>query len=354
MTHSLFGSFFHRVTGKDRSFLARQLALMISSGIPLAQTLRLGSQQTSNPIVRESLLVMVSDLEHGQALSATASRFPDLFEPVSVALIKSGEASGKLAEVMSQIADQQERSQEFQGKLRGALIYPAFVVLVMIVVGVIMTTVIVPRLNEIFIDSQVVLPWSTRLLVGISTGILRYWYLVILLAVSAFLLIRAYLTSTAGRQAIVSLQLAIPAIRSLVIASYLVRFTDIMGMLFKAGVPITDAITITGESLNHPEWTRVLNQTRQEVERGVPLSAALARHTLFPPTLTQMIAVGEQTGNMDNVFTTMNKYYREQTDAALKNFTALLEPLILMVVALAVAFVVISVILPIYNLSDQL
>jgi type II secretory pathway component PulF len=347
-------TFLHRVTGKDRTFLARQLALMIHSGIPLAQALRLASQQTTNVTVREGLLVMVNDLEHGQPFSAAASRFPNLFDTVSVAMIKSGEASGKLSEVMLQIADQQDRSLQFVSKVRSALIYPAFVVGVMILVGIIMTTVIVPRLNELFVDSQIVLPLSTRILVGVSNGILHFWYVVILLVAAASVLIRTYLTSPAGRQAIISFQLAVPALRSLVITSYLVRFTDIMGMLFRAGVSLPEAMTITSESLNHPEWARVLAQAREEVERGVPLSAALSRHSLFPPALTQMIAVGEQTGTVDSVLDTMCTYYREQTDTALKNFTSLLEPIILLVVALGVAFVVISVILPIYNLSDQL
>ncbi len=354
MIQSLFGSFFNRVTGKDRTFMARQLALMITSGIPISQALRLASQQTSNPVVRESLLVMVNDLEHGQSLSAAASRFPKLFDTVGIAMLKSGEASGKLAEVMAQIADQQERAQAFMSKIRGAMIYPAFVVFVMVIVGIIMTTVIVPRLNELFVDSNVVLPWSTQLLVNLSTGMIHYWYLVILGLITLVVVSRSYFASESGRQTLVSFQMIVPALRNLVINTYLVRFTDIMGMLFQSGVPITEAMTITSASLNHPEWSRVLTQAREEVERGVPLSAALSRQSLFPAALTQMIAVGEQTGTIDNVFETMNKYYREQTDAALKNVTALIEPLILLIVAVAVGFVVISVILPIYNLADQL
>ncbi len=354
MMPSLLNTFFNRVGAKDRTFLARQLALMISSGIPIVQALRLASQQTSNTIVRESVLVMVNDLEHGQSLSSAASRFPKLFDTVSIAMIKSGEASGKLAEVMISIADQQERTEAFLAKIRSAMIYPSFVVFVMIIVGIIMATVIVPRLNELFVDSQVTLPWMTQIVVSISVGILKYWYLVILVLLTAAVLIRSYLASDAGRQTLVSLQLMIPALRNLVITTYLVRFTDIMGMLFKSGVPITEAMTITSASLNHPEWTRSITQARQEVERGVPLSAALSRQSLFPTALTQMIAVGEQTGTMDNVFETMNKYYREQADTALKNITALIEPLILLIVAVAVAFVVISVIMPIYNLADQL
>lgn len=348
-----FDSIFNHIGAKDRSLFVRQLSMMISGGIPIAQALTLISQQTINPRLRQAIRTMVQDVQHGQAFSVAAARFPDLFDEVMLAMLKTGEASGQLQRILEEIAAHTEAQISFTNKIRNALIYPAFIIFVMIVVAIIMTTVVIPRLNEVFMSSGVELPLTTRLLVGVSSVIINYWYIIIVMLVGIFFAFRAYFATPEGRLTLYGMQMAIPVLRELLMNSYLVRFTSVLAMLTRAGVPITEALRIVSQSMVNPNWVRAINASRQEVERGIPLSVALSRHQIFPTALTQMIGVGEQTGNMDSVLETMSKYYQEQTDNTIKAVTALIEPVILLVVALGVAFVVISVILPIYGLADQ-
>ncbi len=347
--------FVNQINQKEKNFLLRQLAIMVSSGIPLSTALTLASQQTSSPILRASLRAITKDIEHGQAFSSAAARFPAVFDDISIAMIKSGESSGQLQMVLEELATRSEQSIEFNNKVRNALLYPIFVVAVMIVVGIIMTTVIVPRLAGLFEETNLTLPWTTRVLVFVSTSIIHYWYLILLLLIGIALLIRSYVALPAGREQLYRLQRRIPIFSALIANSYLVRFTLLLSMLIKSGVPITDALRTVGDSMTHQAWKRALRVSQQEVERGIPLSTALARHPdIFPPSLTQMMAVGEQTGKLDTVLGTMNSFYQSQTEATIKAITSLIEPVILLIVALGVGFVVVSVILPIYGLAEQI
>ncbi len=348
-------SFLPKVSQKEKTFLLRQLAIMVSSGIPVATALSLAGQQTSNQALRSSLRTITKDVEHGQAFSSSAARFPEIFDQVTIAMIKSGEASGQLEMVLGELADRSEQSVEFSNKVRNALLYPIFVIFVMIVVGIIMTTVIVPRLADLFQETNVALPWTTRTLVFISNSIIHYWVIILLVIAGLVWLVRAYVMTPSGREQYYQLQRKIPVVSSLITNAYLVRFTLLLSMLIKAGVPLTDALKTVADSMTHQVWKRSLQAAQREVERGIPLSTALGRHTeIFPTTLTQMMAVGEQTGKLDSVLDTMSTFYETQTEAAIKAVTSLIEPVILLIVAFGVGFVVISVILPIYGLAEQI
>lgn len=344
----------NRVTARDRVFLIRQLAVMISSGVPLATALPLITQQVTNPRVRRGLQLLTQDIENGHAFSTSAGRQSDLFDPISIAMIRSGEASGQLEKVLADLAEELEKDMSFRTKVRNALLYPAFVMFVMVVVGVIMATVVMPRLGEIFNETNVALPWSTQVLLGISYAIINYWYLILLILAALIYAFRRYMITPAGRLALYHFETKVPLFRDLVINSYLVRFTNALGMLTHSGVPITESIQIASDALANKIWADALELVRQDVERGIPLSTALSRNPIFPPALTQMITVGEQTGKLDSVLGTLSDYYEEQTNNTVKSITTLIEPVVLILVAVAVGFVVISVLLPIYGLSDQI
>ncbi len=347
-------SFLHHVRPKDRTFFVRQLSVMISGGVPLAQALTLLGQQVENDHLRQIVRVMTQDIEHGQAFSTTAARFPELFDEVMVAMIKTGEVSGQLEKILKDMADHAESQLSFTTKVRNALIYPAFVLIVMIVVAIILSTVVIPRLSEVFESSGVNLPTATRILIGISGALINYWYIFLIVLLTIFFTVRAYFITPEGRMTLYTIQSSTPIIRDLIMNSYLVRFTSVMAMLSRSGVSITESMRIVSASMINPLWAQSVNAAREEVERGIPLSAALSRHPVFPVALTQMIGVGEQTGNMDSVLETMSRYYQEQTDSTIKALTSLIEPVVLLIVAVGVAFVVISVILPIYGLADQI
>ncbi len=346
-------SLFNRITPRDRAFLIHQLSLMISSGMPLSYGLNLVVQQTSNEKLRQAVRTMDKDIENGHPFSAAAARFPEIFDDVAIAMLKSGEASGQLNKVLDELSVRMQRDMEFTSKVRNALLYPAFVVGVMIVVGIILATIIVPRLSLLFEDASIQLPWATQVVIAVSNSILHYWFIYIFVITIAVLLLRQYLSTPEGRLAYYRFQTQIPVIKTLVVNTFLVRFTSVLGMLIRSGVPISESIQITGQSLSNRVWLQALQVVRQEVERGIPLSTAMARHDIFPKTLTQMIAVGEQTGKLDEVLANMEAFYNEQTNLSVKEITTLIEPTILVIVALAAGFVVVAVILPIYGLAEQ-
>ncbi len=343
----------NRINLRQRTFMVRQIGVMISSGVPIVNTLNLAAQQTENPLLRTKIREMVTSVEGGRSFSEAASEHPDLFDPVMVAMIRSAEASGNLQEIMNNMAEQLERDITFTNKVRNALLYPIFIFAVMIMVGIIMATVVIPKLTSVFDDTELQLPLATRILVAISNTIVHQWYLIIMGLGAAIFLIRSYLQTEAGHAAYYRFQIRIPVLRNLVQGSYLVRFTRMLGMLIRSGVPITEALKLVSGSLSNRLFVRALQSVQEEVERGIPLSTALSRHDVFPKPMTQMIAVGEQTGKLEDVLSNLSKSYEEQTNTAVSAITALIEPVVLLIVALMAGFVVVAVILPIYGLAEQ-
>jgi type IV pilus assembly protein PilC len=344
---------FDKVSPKDRAFFIRQLAIMISSGIALANALNLISQQTTSEKLRTALRVMTKDIENGHPFSVAAARYPDIFDQVTLSMIKTGEASGQLHVVVEEMAQHVDSNLEFGNKVRNALLYPAFVVVVMFVVGILLTVVIIPRLTSIFLESNIKLPITTQILVAVSSFLLKFWYLIPVVIVGAVVGVRSYLATEDGRETLYTVSSRTPVVKTLIINSYLARFTRVLAMLIKSGVPFTEALRIVSESMGNSVWRKALINVKTEVERGVPLSAAMARYSIFPGSLTQMIAVGEQTGKLDTVLDNMATFYGNETDTAVKGVTTLIEPIVLLIVAVGVGFVVISVIVPIYSLANS-
>lgn len=340
------------ISNSDRSFFIRQISLLIQSGVPLSESLALVSEQTTNPVLRQAIKTMVLDVQNGHPFSVAVARYPELFDNAVVAMIKSGEASGQLGTIFSQLAVQLESQVAFNTRVRTAMLYPLFVVAVMILVAIILTTVIVPKLKSVFDDVALNLPLSTRIIMNLSDFLINYWYIILLAVFVIGVALRNLILTPGGRDAMLQVEQRIPVLGSLINTSELVRFSRVMSMLLIAGVPIPEAIGIVAESSNNFSWVSNLRMVRQEVERGVPLSVALGRYPRFPKPLTEMIAVGEQTGQMDVTLSNMASFYEQQADASIKAFTALIEPIILVIVAVGVGILVVSVILPIYNLAE--
>lgn len=352
MKLSLAG-FFNRIPEREKAFFVRQLAIMISSGIAISNSLNLIAQQTTNRQLRVILRTMTKDVESGHPFSVAAARFPELFDPITLSMIKTGEASGQMNVVIEEMAEHVNKNMEFGHKVRNAFLYPAFIVIVMIVVGILLTTIIIPKLTAIFEETNVALPLTTRFLIGVSNFMLEYWYILPIIAVGIVFGLRAYLATPAGREALYLFTVKVPVVKNLIINSYLARFTSVLAMLIKTGVPFTEALRIVADTMANEIWHRSLLIVREDVERGIPLSAALGRHSIFPGSLTQMVAVGEQTGKLDVVLENMATFYETETNASIKSITTLIEPVILLIVAVGVGFVVVSVIVPIYGIAQQ-
>ena len=349
---SFFTALFVRVTHKDRAFLARQLAVMLESGLPITQAIRSLIEQTRNPLMEEVLQEVLNDLENGYKFSAAIKKHPQVFNEVFVSVIASGEATGKLDVVANLLADELERDQGFRSRVIGALLYPSFIVLAMVVVGIIMVTRIVPALELVFKEANAVLPWTTLTVIAVTNSLINYWYVYIIVVIAAIFGFSRYLANDDGRRNVNALLLRIPAFGALIRNMEMARFTRIFGMMMEAGVPIIQALDAVSLVLDNVLYKESLGTVARNVERGAPIAQSLLRDNLFPATVTQMIAVGEQTGKLEQVLGKLAAYYEEETNQSIKNITALTEPVIFVIVGLGVAFLVFSIIVPIYNLAS--
>lgn len=346
--------FLRRVTIREKAFFARQLSTMLDSGLPLAQAISIIGIQTTNEVMREALATMVHDLEHGYSFSAAITKHPKIFNRVFVAAVRAGEAAGKLDVVLNDLATRMEKESETISKVRGALMYPIFVICAMGIVVIIMSIYVLPQIKPIFDESGADLPFMTRLMMGFSTSLIYYWWIYIVAIIFVIYGIRFYIKTDEGRDRWNVLKIRFPVLGPIQLGTYMSRFAGTLGMLIGAGVPIIEALRIVADIIDNEVYREGLHQVADEVSRGVPMSVPLQRNKYFPIIVSQMAVVGEQTGKLDEVFIKLAHYYEGETDETIKGVSSLLEPIILVVIGIGVAFVVFSIIMPIYNLTSQI
>lgn len=340
------------VPASDRSFVARQLAVMLDAGLPLTQAARSLAEQSQNKAVRTALTAIVSDLENGYKFSDAIQKHPKVFNHVFVSVVAAGESSGKLDVALGLLADELERDYGFRSKVLGALLYPGFIIVAMFGVGIIMVTKIVPALETVFKQSNVPLPWTTRAVVAVTNSLIAYWYLYILgLGIIIYLLIR-FVRSEEGQRFINTWLIKIPVFGSMFVSLEMARFTRILGIMISAGVPIITALDSVALVLDSVVYRDALLVVARNVERGAPISQTLAKFPEFPSAITEMVAAGEKTGKLEQVLAKLADFYEAQTNQQIKNISALVEPIVFVIVGLGVAFLIFSIIVPIYNLSS--
>ena len=339
---------FDRVTIKDKAFLSRQLATMITSGLPLDRAISILAAQTRKPIMKKTLDEINKDLESGQSFSAAISRHPKVFDKVYVNVVVSGEAVGKLAEVLTHLANQLEESNKFNSKVQGALLYPIFIVIVMIAIMIIMLITVIPEISKVFLESGAQLPWTTQLLIVSSKAIINYWWIFIVVIVGLIVAVKVFLSTSTGKYLYNKIQVNLPY--DIGKDVYMSRFTSTLGMLTQAGTPIIDAVKITAGVMNNIIYKKSLENIANQLERGIPMSVPLEKDPSFPLVVPQMVMVGEQTGKLDQILLNLADYYEEQADDRIKGLTSLFEPALIVLIGIGVAFVVFSILMPIYGI----
>jgi type II secretory pathway component PulF len=300
------------------------------------------------------MLIKISrEIQGGGNLAAALSKYPMHFSTTYLALIKAGESSGTLDKVLERLADNLEKDQEFRNKVRGAMIYPAIIMIAMVVVFTLLMIVVVPRLTELYVDFGAELPLSTQILKGISDFSVRFWWLIAIGAFFAAQGFRRWKQTVIGRHAWDGFILRLPLFGPLLKQIILVEFTRTLGMLVGAGVHILDSLNILVDSMNNIHYQESLKEIAKKVEKGFPLGALFAQYPLYPPILAQMIKVGEETGRMDESLVRLSIYFERESDHAVKGLTTAIEPIIMVVLGVGVGFMVFAIITPIYNLTSQ-
>lgn len=342
--------FFNRISVSDKAFFARQVSTMVSSGLTLDKALQVVISQTKNKHFQEILLEILASLEGGSPFSVAISKYPEVFDKVFVNIVISGEAIGKLGEVLEKLADRLEADNTFYSAIRNAMLYPLFVIVVMIVIAILMTVKVLPELETVFAEFGSSLPWTTKLLMGLSHFLMNYWWLIIIIFASAVVFIYYYLKTRSGRYSLDKSIIHLPG--GLGQDVYMSRFCRTLGMLTQSGTPIIDALKITADVMNNIVYKDYLMRASDKLEKGIPLSDILKKNPDFPIIVPQMVLVGEQTGKVDEVLMKMADYYEERANDKVKNIATLIEPVLIVIVGLGVAFIVFSVIMPIYNLAQ--
>jgi len=346
-------SFTERITITDLTNFTRQLATMMNAGLPITEALLILRSQ-SNPSLQKIVARVLADVEEGQALSMALSKYPSVFSKTYVALIKAGELGGVLDEVLVKLAEDMEKAEELRGKLKGALIYPAIIVAAMVVVGLIMVVFVIPQLSTLYDQFGAELPVTTKFLIGLSDFTINYWYIELVLVIGLILGFNSYKKTEVGKKKLDELAFKVPVFGDLQKQIILTDLTRTMSLMISSGVQLIDGLIITADVVRNSLIKDAVNDVVKLVEKGFPLAFSFSRHPeAFPFILSQMVAVGEETGKMDEVMTKVSHVFETEADQKVKALTAAIEPAILIILGLGVAFLVVSIILPIYNLTSS-
>lgn len=351
-TNNFLDRFLNRVNFSDLVIITRQLATMISSGLVLSEAIDILEEQQTNKILKNALADISQDVKGGLTLAQALSQYPRIFPHLYVNLVKSGETSGKLDSVLLQMADGLEKDREFQSKIRGAMIYPVLVLSMMVVVIIIMMVFVIPKLVNLYTQSTIELPLPTKILIGTSTLFTNYWWVLVIIVVGAVVGINRWKKTPEGNLFLGKLILKIPIVGKIVTNVTLTNFNRTFGLLTSAGIPLLESIGIVSDLTDNPVFKIALKDAYNGVEKGLPFSSLLSA-TVFPKIVSQMIKVGEETGKVDEIFLKLADFFESESDHLVKNLTVAIEPIVLVILGIGVAFLVISIILPIYKLTTS-
>lgn len=342
-----------RINPSDIATFTRQFATMVNAGLPITESLLILRSQAKGSMGRVVSQVL-SDVEGGESMSKAFTKHPKVFSPTYIALVKSGEAGGVLDTVLVRLADDLEKQQEFKGKVKGALIYPAIIITGMVIVSVIMMIFVVPKLTSLYSEFNATLPLPTRILMGISDVVIQFWPVTLAVLIGSFYAFKAYRKTVAGRLKTDELLYKIPIVGPLQKQVALTELTSTLSLMTGAGVSILEGLNITTGVIDNVIISNALKDVSNQVQKGFPVSFSFAKHPdVFPFILSQMIAVGEETGKMEEVLLKVSRVFETESDQKVKTLTAAIEPIVMVLLGLGVGFLVIAIILPIYNLTSQ-
>jgi len=342
-----------RVRLADLATFNRQLSDLLNSGIPLVKALAVMQNQTANPVLVEVITSIQQDVSGGDSLAVAMSKHPRVFSKLYTAMVKSGEAGGMLDVVLARLADFAEQEAETRSKILSALAYPAVMVLVGIGAVIVMLTVVMPKILRIYGELNQALPLPTQMLLEANAFLVQYWYFLVGgLAVLVFVAYRAF-KSPEGRRAIDALVVRLPVIGSIVVKQEIANFARTLGSLLHNGVSILPALEIVHGVLNNRVVADEVATIPQNVTQGEGVAAPLKKSKVFPPVVVNMMAIGEETGRLDDVLFKIARSYELEVDRAVKTATGLIEPIIILAMGIVVGFIVISMLLPIFSIDPS-
>ncbi len=335
---------------KDLILFSRELSSLIQAGVPVLEALKAMRQQIEKKSFREILDSLAYGVESGESLSAALLKHPTAFSPFYVGVVRTGEASGRLSHALEVLAAQIDQDYAFVQKVRAALLYPIFIIVVVVLLSLVMLIFVLPQLTSLFAEANVILPWPTRLLIAITGFFQKFWLLVLLAAAALGFTARSYLKTPEGQYTASAYLLRLPLIRTVVQKFYLARLTSVLQTLFASDVPVIQSLALAQNAIGNRVYQRLLVNTAKAVQSGSALSAVWQHEPFIPPLLSTMVSVGEKTGNIAKAFAEASRFFRRDVDAVLSSITVLIEPVLIVILGIGVGIIIAAVLLPIYNL----
>lgn len=344
--------FSNRISYKDLVLFSRQFSTLVAARVPIVQSLRILESQVSNKGLIKITKNLVQAVESGESLSSALAKHPKTFGNIYVSLVRSGEASGQVAESLSYLADQLEKDYDLRSRVKSAMTYPGFVLSALVVVGILMFKFVLPNLVSVLKEQNAELPLVSKVLIQFTDFFEVYWWVVLLLLAGLAVAVRFYVQSSAGRYVWDKYKVMLPVMGVILQKIYLARFSRNMATLMAGGIPVIQSLKIISDIINNVIYRDILLEAAQQVTNGKTISESLAHHKEFPPLITQMVKVGEQTAQLDTILLKLAVFYEKEVDTKVATLSSLLEPIIMLVLGLGVGVLVAGVLLPIYNLAS--
>lgn len=346
--------FFKHVKTKEQVIFARQLATMISANVPIVKSLKILVRQTENVNFKVIISDILDEVEGGAKLSTALSKYANVFNNFFVYMVRAGETTGKLDEVLEYLATQKEKDYDLMSKIRGALMYPIVLLGGVLVVGVGLTLFVLPSLLQVFAEGGAELPLPTRILIGFVSFSQTYWWLVLIFVIILVIAFVMFKRTPRGKRTVDLLKIKFPILGQIFVKLYLTRLSRSMTTLLAAGVPISRSLEITSDVVDNEIYRELIRSTIAEVESGNSITSVFITSRHMPLMVSQMMSIGEQSGRMDQILEKVAQFYEKELENVVANLVTLLEPVILMVMGGAVGFLVAAILLPIYNLSEAI
>lgn len=347
--------FLGKISLAEKMMFTKNLQVMVKAGITLPRGLQILSTQSKNAQFKKALEAISNDISKGRNFSDALGKYPQIFSELFQSMVAVGETSGTLEDVLRVLTKQMEREHELKSKIKGAMTYPIVILVAMVGVGIVMMITVVPKLSDTFTELKVELPPSTKIVIGLGNFLAQFWYLVPLIALVLFFLIRFILSLKMGKKATDGLFLRMPAIGPLIKKTNAAYTARTLASLITAGVPIVRALEVVAKTLSNSYFREAIIQAAEKVSRGADLSTALKPYqNIYPSLVVQMIEVGEETGQSAEILEKLADFYEAEVSDATKNISSIVEPVLMIIIGVVVAFFAVSMIQPMYSMMDSI
>ncbi|MCW1888553.1 MAG: type II secretion system F family protein [Candidatus Moranbacteria bacterium] len=342
------------VSQKEQMVFFRQMSTLIEARVPIVSALTTIGEEINNPYFAIIINEMASDVQDGMPFSDALAKHEDIFSTLTVNMIHAGEVSGALQNAVNFVADNIEKNYHLTSKIKGALYYPVFVLLVAAIIGFLVVTFILPKITILIKDLKVAVPWYTEALIWLGDFMNAYWWAVLLLIAAGLGSLYYYLKTPSGHRELEMFILKIPVIGTLAQNIYITRLAENLSALLNSGIPIVKALTIVSEVVGNHVYAKIIMNAAEQIRSGGNISSAFVAAKEIPPVLSQMIRIGEESGTLATVLQSVSKFYSQEVDNMTKSLTTLIEPILIVFLGIGVAILVVGVLLPIYNLAGQM